>query len=188
VLTGVRVRLEKTERHRIYLLWYGPRGEVSCAECPTDATFHPDLAKLAPSLEMKTKGTIMETGNNGISHITTAKSVKDVLAHLLSLLQTKRITVFAVVDHSGEAAKVGMEMHDTKLVIFGNPRAGTPAMLAAPDCALDLPLKILIAEGPDGRTKISYNSPAFLQTRYGLEPDFAKPLAAIEQIAAALDN
>ena len=79
-----------------------------------------------------------------------------------------------------------MEMHDTKLVIFGNPRAGTPAMLAAPDCALDLPLKILIAEGSDGRTKISYNSPAFLQTRYGLEPDIAKPLAGIEQIAAAL--
>jgi uncharacterized protein (DUF302 family) len=81
-----------------------------------------------------------------------------VLEHLLSILQTKGITVFAVVDHSGEAAKVGFEMRATKLVIFGNPKAGTPLMLAAPDSALDLPLKILIAEEPSAGTRVSYNS------------------------------
>jgi len=124
--------------------------------------------------------------NNGVSHLTSKRSASDVLARLLSLLKTKEITVFTVVDHSGEAAKVGIEMHDTKLVIFGNPRAGTPVMLAEPDSALDLPLKILIAEISDGSTRISYNSPAYLQSRYGLEPDLMKPLAAVEQIAAAI--
>ena len=128
----------------------------------------------------------MLTENNGISHVASNRSVNDVLAQLLTLLQTKGITVFAVVDHSGEAAKVGLEMHDTKLVIFGNPRVGTPVMLAVPESALELPLKILIAEVEDGSTRISYNSPAYLQTRYGLEPDLMKPLAAVEQIAAAI--
>ena len=124
--------------------------------------------------------------NNGVSHLTSKRSASDVLARLLSLLKTKEITVFTVVDHSGEAAKVGIEMHDTKLVIFGNPRAGTLVMLAEPGSALDLPLKILIAEISDGSTRISYNSPAYLQSRYGLEPDLMKPLAAVEQIAAAI--
>ena len=101
--------------------------------------------------------------NNGVSHLTSKRSASDVLTHLLSLLKTKEVTVFSVVDHSGEAAKVGIEMHDTKLVIFGNPRAGTPVMLAEPDSALDLPQKILIAEISDGSTRISYNSPAYLR-------------------------
>jgi uncharacterized protein (DUF302 family) len=129
---------------------------------------------------------IVSKTNNGISQILSIHPVRDVLARLLSLLRTKGITVFAVVDHSGEAAKAGFEMPDTKLVIFGNPRVGTPAMLAEPDSALDLPLKILIAEISDGSTRISYNSPAFLQSRYGLEPDLMKPFAAVEQIATAI--
>ena len=83
--------------------------------------------------------------DNGIVHLAASRSVDEVLEHLLSILQTKGITLFAVVDHSGEAAKVGFEMRPTKLVIFGNPKAGTPLMIAAPDSALDLPLKILIA-------------------------------------------
>ena len=128
----------------------------------------------------------MLTENNGISHVASNRSVNDVLAQLLTLLQTKDITVFAVVDHSGEAAKVGLEMHDTKLVIFGNPRVGTPVMLAVPESALELPLKILIAEVADGSTRISYNSPIYLQNRFRLDPDIAKTLAGIEQIAAAI--
>jgi len=124
--------------------------------------------------------------DNGIVHLAASLSVDEVLEHLLSLLQTKGITVFAVVDHSGEAAKVGLEMSPTKLVIFGNPKAGTPLMLAAPDSALDLPLKILIAEYPNGRTRVSYNSVTFLQARYGLAPGVVKNIAAIEQIAAEI--
>jgi uncharacterized protein (DUF302 family) len=106
--------------------------------------------------------------------------------HLISILQAKGITVFAVVDHSGEAAKVGFEMPPTKLVIFGNPKAGTPLMLAAPDSALDLPLKILIAEEPSGSTRVSYNSLAYLQARYGFTPEVLTNVAAVEKIAAAV--
>ncbi|SNS47062.1 Uncharacterized conserved protein, DUF302 family [Granulicella rosea] len=126
------------------------------------------------------------TGKKGIVHLDSARPAQEVLQHLLAILQAKAITVFAVIDHSGEAARVGMEMHDTKLVIFGNPKAGTPLMLAAPDSALDLPLKILIAEDANGATKVSYNDPAYLQTRYDLTPELVGNIAAIEQIAATI--
>jgi uncharacterized protein (DUF302 family) len=124
--------------------------------------------------------------NHGISQLTSTFSVGEVVARLLSALEAKEIMVFAVVDHSGEAAKVGIKMPDTKLVIFGSPRAGTPVMLAEPDSALDLPLKILVAEALNGLTLISYNSPAYLERRYGLAPELAKPLEAIETIAKAI--
>jgi uncharacterized protein (DUF302 family) len=129
---------------------------------------------------------MIPTADNGIVHLADSRSVDDVLKHLLSLLETKGITVFAVVDHSGEAVKVGFEMRATKLVIFGNPRAGTPLMLAAPDSALDLSLKILIAEEPSGRTRVSYNSVAYVRARYGLAPEVVTNIAAIEQIVAAV--
>jgi uncharacterized protein (DUF302 family) len=121
--------------------------------------------------------------DNGIVHLAASRSVDEVLKHLLSILQTKGITVFAVVDHSGEAAKVGFEMPPTKLVIFGSPKAGTPLMLAKPDSALDLPLKILIAEEPSGGTRVSYNSLTYLQARFGFTPELLTNVAAIEQIA-----
>jgi uncharacterized protein (DUF302 family) len=127
----------------------------------------------------------MSTGSNGIVHLTSARSVSDVLEHLLAILRAKSVTVFAVIDHSGEAARVDIKMNDTKLVIFGNPKAGTPLMLASPDSALDLPLKILIAEDSDGRTRVSYNSLEFFQERFGLTPELINNIAAIEQIAAA---
>ena len=128
----------------------------------------------------------MAMSNNGISHLATSKPASAVLAQLLAILQAKAITLFTVVDHSGEAAKVGLTMPDTKLVIFGNPQAGTPVMLAAPDSALDLPLKILIAEQSDGTTRISYNSPGYLQSRHNLDPELAKRLSAVEQLATAV--
>jgi len=129
---------------------------------------------------------MISAADNGIAHLAASRSVDEVLEHLLSILHTKGITVFAVVDHSGEAAKVGLEMRATKLVIFGNPKAGTPLMLAAPDSALDLPLKILIAEEASGSTRISYNSLAYLQARYGLTPEVLTNVAAVEKIAAAV--
>ena len=127
---------------------------------------------------------MLPIADTGIVHLAASRSVDEVLEHLLSILQAKGITVFAVVDHSGEAAKVGIQMRATKLVIFGNPKAGTPLMLAAPDSALDLPLKILIAEEASGSTRVSYNSVAYLQARYGLTPEVMTNVAAIEQIAA----
>jgi uncharacterized protein (DUF302 family) len=124
--------------------------------------------------------------SNGIVHLASTRSVSEVVEKLLGILKAKDITVFAVVDHSGEAAKAGLEMHDTKLVIFGNPKAGTPAMIAAPESAIDLPLKILIAEDANGGTRVSYNSTAYLQARFGLAPELVENIAAIKMIAAAI--
>jgi uncharacterized protein (DUF302 family) len=93
--------------------------------------------------------------------------------------------LFAVVDHSGEAAKAGLHMPNTKLLIFGNPKAGTPVMLAAPSAAIDLPLKILVAEDAAGKVWVSYNSAEYLQERHGVPADLIKNLAVIETLAHA---
>src|SRR5215472_4339259 len=87
--------------------------------------------------------------------------------------------LFAVVDHSGEAAAAGLKMPNTKLLIFGNPKAGTPLMLASPSAALDLPLKILISEDAEGKTWISYNAPAYLQARHKLPPELLPNISVI---------
>ena len=104
----------------------------------------------------------------GIVKIPSHHSVDETVNKLKTILQSKGVTLFAVVDHSGEAEKVGMKMPPTKLVIFGNPKAGTPLMLAAPSAALDLPLKILVAEDSEAKVWISYNSVEYLKERHGL--------------------
>jgi uncharacterized protein (DUF302 family) len=96
-------------------------------------------------------------------------SVDQTVEKLKNILQSKGVTLFATVDHSGEAERVGMKMHPTKLLIFGSPQAGTSLMLAAPSIAIDLPLKILVWEDGEGKVWISYNSPEYL-TRQGLRP------------------
>jgi uncharacterized protein (DUF302 family) len=112
-------------------------------------------------------------------------SVEQTVAKLTGLLQAKGITLFAQVDHSGEAAKVGMSMPPTKLLIFGNPKAGTPLMLAAPSIAIDLPLKIVVWEDTQGRVWLSYNSPAYLQERHGLPEALLSNIAVTEALASA---
>src|SRR6516162_5504230 len=104
--------------------------------------------------------------NSGIVTIPGSHSVNATVEKLKGILQAKNVTLFALVDHSGEAQKAGMHMPDTKLLIFGSPRAGTPVMLASPGIAIDLPLKILIAEDTAGKVWISYNSPQYLQQRH----------------------
>jgi len=96
----------------------------------------------------------------GIIDIPSNHSVDQTVERVKGILQAKQVTLFTLVDHSGEAEKVGMKMHPTKLLIFGSPKAGTPVMLAAPSIAIDLPLKILIREDAQGKVWISYNSPA----------------------------
>jgi uncharacterized protein (DUF302 family) len=102
---------------------------------------------------------------------------------LKGILQAKRVTLFALIDHSGEAEKAGMKMRPTKLLIFGNPRAGTPLMLAAPSSAIDLPLKILLWEDARGKTWVSYNSSAYLQERHGISQELLQNIAVIETLA-----
>ena len=103
---------------------------------------------------------------------------------LKGILQAKGITLFALVDHSGEAARAGMKMRPTKLLIFGNPKGGTPVMLAAPSSAIDLPLKILVWEDAQGKGWITYNSPSYLQERHNIPPDLLLNIAVIETLAA----
>jgi uncharacterized protein (DUF302 family) len=109
-------------------------------------------------------------------------SVDETLERLGGLLRAKGITIFALVDHGGEAANVGMSMRPTKLLIFGNPKSGTPAMLASPSIAIDLPLKVLVREGDDGRVWVSYNSPAYLQTRHHLPAELVQNIAVVETL------
>jgi uncharacterized protein (DUF302 family) len=103
---------------------------------------------------------------------------------LQTILRSKGVTLFAVVDHSGEAAKVGMHMRPTKLLIFGSPKAGTSLMLAAPTTAIDLPLKILVWEDEGGKAWISYNSPRYLKERHGFPSELLPNIAVVETLAA----
>ena len=121
----------------------------------------------------------------GIVKIPSHHSVDETVDKLKTILKSKGVTLFAVVDHSGEAEKVGMKMPPTKLLIFGSPKAGTPLMLAAPSAAIDLPLKILVAEDAQGKVWISYNSPEYLKERHGLPPDLLPNIAVVQALAAA---
>jgi uncharacterized protein (DUF302 family) len=111
---------------------------------------------------------VLSCANNGIVCRKSNHSVDETVEKLKSMLQAKGVTIFALVDHSGEAQKVGLTMLPTKLLIFGNPKGGTPLMLATPSIAVDLPLKILIAQDPDGSVNVSYNAPDYLQRRLNL--------------------
>lgn len=110
-------------------------------------------------------------------------TVEEAVNKIKSLLVIRGITLFAVVDHSGEAEAVGMKMPDTKLLIFGNPKGGTPLMLAAPSVAIDLPLKLLVAEEARGMCSISYNSTQYLQQRHRIPNDLIQNIAIIEALA-----
>ena len=126
----------------------------------------------------------MLPNNKGLIDIPSNHSVDETVEKLKGILQAKGITLFALVDHSGEAANVGMKMRPTKLLIFGNPNGGTPVMLAAPSSAIDLPLKILVWEDLQGKVWITYNSSAYLQERHKLPPDLLQNIAVIETLAA----
>ena len=130
-----------------------------------------------------TSKTVSET-NKGIIDRPSNHSVDQTVEKLKNILQSKGVTLFALVDHSGEAEKVGMKMRPTKLLIFGSPKAGTPLMLAAPSIAIDLPLKILVWEDAQGKVWVSYNSPEYLKERHGLPPELLANITVVETLAA----
>jgi uncharacterized protein (DUF302 family) len=121
---------------------------------------------------------------NGIIIKFSNHSVDETIERFKIILQSKGVALFATIDHSGEAKKVGMKMPVTKLLIFGNPKAGTPLMQASPSIALDLPLKILVAEDSHGKVSVSYNSPEYLQQRHGLQPELLPNIAGVEALAS----
>jgi uncharacterized protein (DUF302 family) len=115
-------------------------------------------------------------------------SFEETIAKLEALLKEKGIKLFAVIDHSGEAANAGLTMPPTKVLIFGNPKGGTPLMLAAPSVAIDLPIKILVAEDGQGKVWLSWNDPAFLQQRHGFPKDLIANIAAAGMLASQLSQ
>jgi uncharacterized protein (DUF302 family) len=121
--------------------------------------------------------------DNGIVTLPSHHSVEQTVERLQAALLVKGIKLFALIDHSGEAGRAGMQMPPTKLLIFGNPKAGTPLMIAAPSIAIDLPLKLLVWEDASGKVWISYNDPDYLRTRHHLPADLVRNLAATEALA-----
>jgi uncharacterized protein (DUF302 family) len=126
----------------------------------------------------------MPATDNGIVDRPSNHSVEQTVDKLKNILQAKGVTLFGLIDHSGEAEKVGMKMPPTKLLIFGNPKGGTPLMLAAPRSAIDLPLKILVWEDTQGKVWVSYNSPTYLQERHGFRTELLQNIAVVETWAA----
>ncbi len=121
---------------------------------------------------------------NGVVSVPSNHSVDETLEKLEGILRAKGVAVFAVVDHSGEAEKVGLKMPPTKLIIFGSPKAGTPLMQAAPSAAIDLPLKILISEDAQGRVWVSYNALDYLKQRHSIPDSLLQNIAVVETVAA----
>ncbi len=119
---------------------------------------------------------------SGIIDVSSRYSVPETLARLQAILKEKGITVFALIDHSGEAEKAGLTMRPTQLLIFGSPKSGTPLMMAAPRTAIDLPLKALAWQDEQGNVWLSYNSAEYLQERHGFPADLVKNIAGISTL------
>ncbi len=126
--------------------------------------------------------------DNGIVSIPSNHSVDETVAKLEAILRNKGVKLFAVIDHSGEAEKAGLKMPPTKVLIFGNPKGGTPLMLCAPSTAIDLPLKVLVAEGADGKVTVSWNNPTWLEVRHGFPVDLIGNISVVEALARIAAN
>jgi uncharacterized protein (DUF302 family) len=122
--------------------------------------------------------------DNGIIDLPSNHPFDETVERLRGILAAKGVTLFALVDHSGEAEKAGMKMPPTKLLIFGSPKAGTPIMMASPSAAIDLPLKILVWEDSQKNVWISYNSPHYLAVRHNIPEELLKNIAVVETLAS----
>ncbi len=124
------------------------------------------------------------TKENGLIQVASRYSVDETLGKLKAAFTEKGMQIFAVIDHSGEAAKVGLKMQPTKVLIFGSPKGGTPLMVAAPSLAIDLPLKALVAEDAEGKVSVTYNDPGYLRERHGVPAELIKNLAGAGALIA----
>jgi len=122
--------------------------------------------------------------SNGIVNEPSNHSVDETVDRLKAIVQASGAVLFRLVDHSGEVEKVGLEMKPTKLLIYGNPNAGTPLMLASPSTAIDLPLKMLVWEDAEEKVWIAYNSPEYLQKRHGFPEDLLPNISVLRKLAS----
>ena len=199
IAVGVVVNLSSAWRH-VRLVRELDQGEPACSRSLTQAVataLFLALVGLAMAIylvsvrgsanlqsENTEETTMAPATNKGIIDKPSNHSVEQTVEKLRNILQSKGVTLFALVDHSGEAEKAGMKMRPTKLLIFGSPKAGTPLMLAAPSIAIDLPLKILVWEDDQGKVWLSYNSPDYLKERHSLPPELLQNIAVVETLAA----
>ena len=123
--------------------------------------------------------------DRGIADLPSNHSVDVTVKRLQSIVRERGLTLFALIDHSGEAEDVGLHMPPTKLVIFGSPKAGTPLMVAAPSLAIDLPLKILVWEDGERKAWLSYNTPEYLRERHGFPDELVPNIAGVSALASA---
>ena len=126
----------------------------------------------------------MTTGDNGMAHVPSPFSVPDTLRRLERVVKAQGLTVFARIDFSGDAERVGLTMRPTQLLLFGNPTAGTPVMIASPGVAIDLPLKALVWQDDDGVVRVSSNTPEYLKKRHGLSDDLVQHIAGVAALIA----
>ena len=122
--------------------------------------------------------------DNGLIRVASRYSIEETVRRLQAAFGEKGLQMFARIDHSGEAEKVGLKMPPTKLLIFGSPKGGTPLMLAAPNLAIDLPLKALVAEDARNKVAVSYNDPEYLRERHGFPAELTKNLAGAGALIA----
>ncbi len=142
-----------------------------------------DLLRSASKFRIRKVLLMSDDAVNGINSLVSSHSVDETIARLRDMLHTNGVTVFALIDHSGEAEKAGLSMPSTKLLIFGNPKAGTPVMLASPSAAIDLPLKILVAEDGNGQVTVSWSDADYLRARHHIPAELLKNIAAAEALA-----
>ncbi|HZW81247.1 MAG TPA: DUF302 domain-containing protein [Candidatus Deferrimicrobiaceae bacterium] len=122
--------------------------------------------------------------SNGLTRVASPHSVEETIERLESVLKERNLQLFALIDHSGEAEKVGLKMRPTKLLIFGSPKGGTPVMVAAPTIAIDLPLKALVSEDESGQVWVTYNTPEYLGQRHDVPADLMKNISGVGVLIA----
>jgi len=121
---------------------------------------------------------------SGLMRVASGRTVDETVQRFEDILAERGLKLFALIDHSGEAARAGMKMRPTKVLIFGSPKGGTPVIVAAPSVAIDLPLKVLVAEDENGKAWVSYNSPEFLQQRHSIPEELVKNIAGVGALVA----
>jgi uncharacterized protein (DUF302 family) len=127
-----------------------------------------------------------EPGSRGVLHLPSPYSFADTVGRLLAAFAGHGIKVFIVIDQQAEAAAAGLDMPPTTLFLFGNPKAGTPLMLARPQSGIDLPLKALVSESSPGEVSVTLNTAAYIIERHSLPAEFLANLAPVERLVAHL--
>jgi uncharacterized protein (DUF302 family) len=122
---------------------------------------------------------------NGIERVASTRDFDGTVAHFQELLAAKGMILFAKIDFTGDAKKAGLTMPRMMLLVFGNPKGGTPVMVAAPSSALDLPLKVLVSEEADGKAWLSFNAPEYLASRHEIPAEFVPNIAGIRGLVNA---